>query len=97
MRSTLTQLAQHGLVSSALRKLLVCGDNNGMAGAEEHSMRVQIGLERDDTIMPKVPGELMAHYYVKFKTMVGLITAPTHASLPDLIMLLGALGRFPFC
>ena len=54
-------------------------------------MHVQIGLEQDDAIMPKVPGELMAHYYIKFKTMVGLITAPTHPSLPDLIMLLGVL------
>ena len=90
VRSTLTQLAQHGLVSSAQGHILVCGDN-GRAGAEDRSVCVQIGLEQDDAISPKVPGELMAHYYIKFKTMVGLITAPTHASLPDLIMLLGAL------
>ena len=68
-----------------------------MAVAEKHSGHVQIGLEQGDAIAPKVPGELMAHYYVKFKTMVGLITAPTHASLPDLIMLLGAPCTLSSC
>lgn len=58
---------------------------------------MQIGLEQDDAITPKVPGELMAHYYVKFRTMVGLIAAPTHASLPDLVMLLGAQCSLSSC
>ena len=47
-------------------------------------------MEEGGIVTAKVPGELMAHYYIKFKTMVALITAPSHASLPDLIMLLGA-------
>ena len=50
----------------------------------------QVGMEEGGLVVAKVPGELMAHYYIKFRTMVALITAPSHASLPDLIMLLGA-------
>ncbi|KAK9831896.1 hypothetical protein WJX81_006765 [Elliptochloris bilobata] len=66
VQSTLTQLAQHGL----------------------------IGLEQCGTITARVPGQLMAHYYIKLRTMIGLITAPTHASLPDLIMLLARSQEF---
>ena len=53
-------------------------------------LRKQVGMEEGGIVTAKVPGELMAHYYIKFRTMVALITAPSHASLPDLIMLLGA-------
>lgn len=55
-----------------------------------HHLCKQVGMEEGGIVTAKVPGELMAHYYVKFRTMVALITAPSHASLPDLIMLLGA-------
>ncbi len=47
-------------------------------------------MEEGGTLTAKVQGELMAHHYIKFKTMIALITAPSHASLPDLVMLLGA-------
>ena len=46
-------------------------------------------MEEGGALTAKVPGELMAHHYIKFTTMIALITAPSHASLPNLIMLLG--------
>ena len=56
-----------------------------------HVQCVQVDMEQGGAVTAQVPGELMAHLYIRFKTMVALVAAPSHASLPDLVMLLGAL------
>ena len=35
---------------------------------------------------PLVPGQLMAHHYIHFKTMKAICTSPSNAGLPDLLM-----------
>ena len=39
-------------------------------------------------------GRLMAHYYIRFKTMISICQAPRHCSMPDIIMIIAKAEEF---
>ena len=52
-------------------------------------MRACYQVETDEygfSLEPLVPGQLMAHHYINFKTMKAICTTPGAAGLPALLM-----------
>lgn len=56
-----------------------------------HGHILQVELDQDAFgIASTEPGRLMAHHYIRLKSMVALMHAPSHAAIPDLLMIIAS-------
>ncbi|GMH32639.1 hypothetical protein BSKO_00473 [Bryopsis sp. KO-2023] len=46
------------------------------------------------SLEPQEAGNVMARYYIRFQTMINMTEAPSHASVPDLIMMMASAEEF---
>ena len=56
-----------------------------------HGPILQVTLDQDAFgIEPTEPGRLMAHNYIRLRSMIAIMQVPSHASIPDLLMVIAS-------